>query len=96
MRIAKAIQILEASMQYRLNRAETLEEKRKLITDTNPLLHAFSENLVIPRYQESYADWVERSNPTPDHITSIEEAREYLRKFRKEEVDGQAQATTHN
>jgi len=96
MRIAKAIQILESSMQYRLNRAETLEEKRELLTKTNPFLHAFGEKLITPHYQENYADWVERSNPTPEHITSIEEAREYLRKFRKEEVDGQAQATPNN
>jgi hypothetical protein len=96
MRIAKAIQILEASMQYRLNRAETLEEKHKMIADNNPFLHAFGGKLTVMKPYESYADWVERSNPTPDHINSIEEAREYLRKFRQEEANGQAEATTNN
>lgn len=92
MRIAKVIREMEASMQYQLNRAETLEEKHQMIATNNPLLHAFGEKLIPMKAYETYADWVARSNPsTPDHITSIEEAREFLRKLRTTEVeDGQA------
>ena len=98
MRIAKVRKEQEASMQYQLRYATTQEEKRELLTKTNPFLHAFGEKLITPHYQENYADWVERSNPSaPKHITSIEEAREYLEQLRTTEVEhGQTQATTHN
>ena len=98
MRIAKVRKEQEASMQYQLRHKHTLEEKRELLTKTNPFLHAFGEKLTTPRYQENYADWVNRQylGDAPHHITSVEEAREYLRKFRQEEANGQAEATTNN
>ena len=98
MRIAKVRKEQEASMQYQLRNIHTLEEKRELLTKTNPFLHAFGEKLTAMKPYEDYADWVERLyiGDAPHHITSVEEAREYLRKFRQEEANGQTQATTHN
>lgn len=79
---------MKGSVQYQLRYATTNEEKLELIANKNPLLHVFGHNLIQPTYEETYADWVERSNPTtPDHITSVEEAREYLRQLRTTEVE---------
>lgn len=91
MRIAKVIKEMEASMQYQLNRAKTLEEKHKMITANNPLLQVFGNKLIPMKAYETYADWINRQYlGEPEHITTIEEAREYLKKFREEMEHGQA------
>ena len=79
---------------YKLRIAETVEEKHRLIADSNPLLHIFGQTLPPLKPYESYADWVNNAtgepNAEPEHITSVEEAREYLRKFRQEMEHGEA------
>lgn len=92
MRIAKVRKELGESMQYQLKNAQTLEEKHEMIAANNPFLHAFGEKLTPVKAYESYADWVNRQYVgEPEHITSIEEAREYLRSLRTTEVEhGQA------
>jgi hypothetical protein len=92
MRIAKVRKEMEASMQYQLKNAQTLEEKHEMIATNNPFLHAFGEKLTPIKPYESYADWVNRQYiGEPEHITSVEEAREYLKQLRTTEVEhGQA------
>ena len=43
-----------------LNKALTIEDKCNLVTERNPYLHAFGSPLTQPRYEETYADWVNR------------------------------------
>ena len=78
---------MKESVQYQLKYATTNEEKLELISNKNPLLHVFGHNLNTPRYQETYADWINRQYiGEPEHITSVEEAREYLINLRTTEV----------
>ena len=79
---------MKASVQYQLRYATTNEEKLGLIYNKNPLLHVFGQTLIQPAYEETYTDWVEKQYPDTElhHITSVEEAREYLNKLRTTEV----------
>ena len=38
----------------------TQEAKHDLINERNPYLHIFGETLIPKRYEENYADWVNR------------------------------------
>jgi len=70
------------------NKDLSIEDKANLVAERNPYLHAFGSPLTNPHYGETYTDWVQRSNPTtPEHITSVEEAREYLQRLRTTEVE---------
>jgi hypothetical protein len=77
------------SVQYQLKYAITSEEKRTLIANANPLLHIFGHHQLPTLPYENYTDWVEKQYPDaePQHITSVEEAREYLYKLRTTEVE---------
>jgi hypothetical protein len=79
---------MKNSVQYQLRYATTNEEKLELISGKNPLLHVFGHALTQPAYEETYTDWVEKQFPDTElhHITSVEEAREYLNKLRTTEV----------
>jgi hypothetical protein len=67
----------------------TLEAKTALINERNPYLHAFGSPLTKPHYEETYADWVDRQYiGTPDHVTTIEEARQYIRTLMREVAHG--------
>lgn len=72
---------MKNSVQYQLKYAVTPEEKRALIASANPLLHIFGAHQLPALPYEDYTDWVEKQYPDtpPEHITSVEEAREYLR-----------------
>ena len=43
-----------------LNKALTIEDKCNLVNERNPYLHIFGETLTLKRYEENYADWVNR------------------------------------
>lgn len=76
---------MKNSVQYQLKYATTPEEKLGLISGKNPLLHVFGHDLNQPRYEETYDNWINRQYiGEPEHITTIEEAREYLRNLRNE------------
>jgi hypothetical protein len=67
----------------------TLEAKTTLINERNPYLHAFGTPLTTQRYEETYTDWVSRQYiGSPDHITSIEEARQYIKTLMQEVAHG--------
>lgn len=80
---------MKESVQYQLKYATTNEEKLELISNKNPLLHVFGHNLTPMKAGESYADWVERSyTKEPQHITTKEEAMQYLADLIQEEQHG--------
>ena len=79
---------MKASVQYQLRYAINPEEKRALIASANPLLHIFGAHQLPALPYEDYTDWVEKQYPDTElhHITSVEDAREYLNKLRTTEV----------
>ena len=79
---------MKESVQYQLRYATTNEEKLELISNKNPLLHVFGHALTQPAYEETYTDWVEKQYPDtePQHITTKEEAMQYLADLIQAEV----------
>lgn len=47
---------LSHTMQYRMKLAQTIEEKRKLITEANPMFYAFGEALKPYKPYLTYED----------------------------------------
>lgn len=47
---------LSQTMQYRMRLAQTIDEKRKLITEANPMFYAFGEALKPYKPYISYED----------------------------------------
>lgn len=47
---------LSNTMQYRMKLAQTIEEKRKLITNANPMFYAFGEALKPYKTYLTYED----------------------------------------
>jgi len=71
------------------NKDLTTEDKTNIVTERNPYLHIFGSPLTQPHYEETYTDWINRQYlGEPDHITTIEEARDYLVRLRTTEVHG--------